>query len=150
MGTRRVQAPEAPYPQPTPRYSQLNESQFRQTVLRAFQDANFYLTSKTGTPAALASGDIDDLDIGDSDFLRLSGDAGVSDITGIAGGYKGRSIDIVNLTNSITLQHEDTASVATNRIITATGAAITLAVNDMAELLYDEVSARWRVKGTAV
>ena len=56
----------------------------------------------------------------------------------------------MTLAHALTLEHEDTASSTENRIITATGAAISLAANDMAELIYDEVSARWRVMGTAV
>ncbi|MEK0326903.1 MAG: hypothetical protein QQN63_14495, partial [Nitrosopumilus sp.] len=85
-------------------------------------DANFYLSAKTGTPAGLATGDVDNLDVGDSTFVRLSGNATpTTAVTGIAGGYKGRTLLIVNLTNTLTLDHEDTASTAGNRIITATG-----------------------------
>ncbi len=150
MGVRQ-QAPTAIFPRPQEQYEAEEESQFRQSVERAIQEVVGYLTdARTGTPAALASGDNDDYAIGVSDFLRLSANGAGSAITGLDEGRSGRKLVVVNLANTLTLEHEDAASAAENRIITATGAAISLAVNDMAELIYDEISARWRVMGTAV
>lgn len=150
MGVRQ-QAPTPIFPRPQERYRAEEEGQFRQSVQRAIQEVIGYLTdARTGTPATLGAGDNDDYAIGVSDFLRLSAHASNSAITGIAGAYSGRRIVIVNLANTLTLEHQDTASSTENRIITATGVAISLAVNDMAELIYDETSARWRVMGIAV
>lgn len=150
MGVRQ-QAPVPVFPRPPERYDSEEESQFRLSVVRAIQELLGYLTdAKTGTPAALALGDNNNYAIGVSDFLRLSANGGGSAVTGLAGAYSGRRLVLVNLANTLTLEHEDTASGADNRIITATGAAISLATNDMAELIYDETSARWRVMGTAV
>lgn len=149
----RPQAPLAVFPFPRERYDREDESQFRRAVQRALQDVVGFVTGgKTGTPAALAAGDNDDYSLGPvTDFLRLSADGGGSALTGFADGRGNRRLVIVNISaNTLTLEHEDAASVATNRVITATGAAITLAQNDVAEVLYDEVSTRWRVIGTSV
>ncbi|MEE8607963.1 MAG: hypothetical protein V3S55_10170 [Nitrospiraceae bacterium] len=150
MGVRQ-QAPVPVFPRPPDQYEFEEESQFRLSVERAVQEVIGYLTdARTGTPAALGVGDNNNYAIGVSDFLRLSANGGGSAITGLDSGRSGRRLVIVNLVNTLTLEHEDAASTAENRIITATGAAISLAANDMAELIYDEISARWRVKSTAV
>lgn len=150
MGVRQ-QAPTPVFPRPPERYEADEEAQFRLSVERAVQEVIGYLTdARTGTPAALGAGDNNNFGIGVSDFLRLSANGGGSAITGLQDGRSGRKLVVVNLANTLTLEHEDTASIAENRIITATGAAISLATNDMAELIYDETSARWRVKSTAV
>ena len=149
---RVQQAPIGVFPTPGPRYDPGEESQYRLSVQRNIQEAVGYLTeSSSGTPAALGAGDNDDYSIGAFvDFLRLLANGGGSAITGIDDGRTNRRLVVVNLANTLTLEHEDTASTAENRIITATGAAISLAANDMAELIYDDTSARWRVMGTAV
>ncbi len=150
MGVRRV-APVPVFPTAGERYVESNEAQFRLSVQRAYQELYRDLTdASTVTPAALASGDANNVDVNVADLVRFSANAGGSAVTGLVGGYSGRRIVLVNLANALTLEHEDTASTTENRIITATGAAITLAANDMAEVIYDEVSARWRVMGTAV
>ncbi len=149
----RQQAPVPVFPQPPERHDSNEQGQFRLSVEQAIQDVIGYLTDrKTGTPAALAAGDNDDYAIGAVvDFLRLAADGAGSALTGLDSGRVARRLVIVNISaNTLTLEHEDTASSANNRIITATGAAITLAQNDMAELIYDDTSSRWRVMGTAV
>ena len=150
MGVRQ-QAPIPVFPPPGVEYQQKEESQYRQTVQRAIQEVVGHLTdARTGTPA-LVGNDNNNFKIGVSDFIRVTAAfGGGSAITGIAGGYSGRRVVIVNLENTLTIEHQDTASTAENRIITATAAAITLVTNDMAELIYDEITARWRVMGTAV
>lgn len=78
--------------------------------------------------------------------IRATANASGSAITGIADGYNNRKLTITNISaNTLTLENEDTASTAANRILTGTGAAVTLAQNDTAMLYYDDVSDRWRV-----
>ncbi len=150
----RQQAPVPVFPRPPERYDSEEEAQYRLSVEQGIQDLIGYLTeSNTGTPATLAAGDINNYSIGAVvDFLRITADAGAgSALTGIADGRSNRRLVVVSLTaGPLLLEHEDTASTASNRIITATGSAITLVANDMAELIYDDTSARWRVMGTAV
>lgn len=76
---------------------------------------------------------------------RLSSDA-ARNITGIANGVEGRSLLIVNTgSQNIVLVNQSASSAAANRIITATGADVTLAADDSAMLVYDSTTARWRL-----
>lgn len=78
-------------------------------------------------------------------FFRLSSDA-ARNITGITGGVDGRVIRFVNVgANNIVLQNENVSSTAANRIITGTGADVTLAADDTSELQYDATTQRWRL-----
>jgi hypothetical protein len=74
---------------------------------------------------------------------RISSDA-ARNITGIAGGYSGRRLTLINVNgaaNTITLTAEDALSAAANRII----GGFAIAQNGVARLIYDDTSARWRV-----
>lgn len=78
-------------------------------------------------------------------IFRLSSNAS-RNITGFAGGVRGRTVTIINVgANSIVLQNQSVDSSTNNRIITGTGLALTLAVDNVATLTYDDVTARWRV-----
>ena len=78
-------------------------------------------------------------------ILRLDTDA-TRTITGLANGVNGRGLTILNVgSNNIVFTNEDVSSSASNRIITGTGASITMNPNDVLRLIYDDVSARWRV-----
>lgn len=76
---------------------------------------------------------------------RLSSDAS-RNITGIAGGLNGRLLYLVNVgANPIVLKNQDAGSADANKIITGTGADVTLAADGVAVLQYDSVTTRWRV-----
>ena len=86
---------------------------------------------------------------GRSLFYRLSSDASRT-ITGLnpAGGTNqdGELHYIINVgANNIILANESASSTAANRFTNVTGADITLAANEIAMLIYDNTSARWRV-----
>ncbi|HYE59427.1 MAG TPA: hypothetical protein VD948_13020 [Rhodothermales bacterium] len=123
-------------------YSQDNASFF-------FDDTNNRLRvtgiEHPATSPAQITADQNNYDPGAGYFFRLSSDAS-RNITGIAGGANGRKILLVNVgSNDIVLTNEDGASTAANRVITGTGASVTLAANDTAELIYDSTTARWRL-----
>lgn len=81
-----------------------------------------------------------------SSFWRLSSDA-TRTITGIANGYNGRFLTLWNVGSAnIILANESTSSTAVNRILTGTGADITLAPNEGVDLTYDATTQRWRVR----
>lgn len=53
---------------------------------------------------------------------------------------------IINVgANNIVLTHEDAASTAANRFLSTTGANLTLSANQMAWVIYDNTTQRWRV-----
>lgn len=93
------------------------------------------------------AGDNNDWAIEDyANTIRATANASGSAITGIASGYNNRKVTITNISaNTLTIENEDTASTAANRILTGTGVAVSLAQNDTANLYYDAVSDRWRV-----
>lgn len=97
--------------------------------------------------STLTAGDNDDFDAElYSKTLRITANASGSALTGIADGHPGREMLVVNISaNTLTLENEDTASTAVNRITSGTGAAITLDQNDTATLIYDDISSRWRI-----
>src|SRR5688572_2182430 len=75
---------------------------------------------------------------------RLSSDAS-RNITGISGGADGKQYVLANVGSfDIALTNDDASSSAANRIYTGTGATLTLAPNELVEMVYDSVSSRWR------
>lgn len=102
------------------------------------------------SPAALATGDNDDYsptNLASAIVLRLTGDAGGSNLTGIAGGSAGRTLVIFNVGSpDITVVHEDTGSAAPNRIVLPNStASVVIRDNGSMTLWYDAGSSRWRV-----
>lgn len=98
------------------------------------------------SPTQIA-GNVNDYETLAADILRLSTDAS-RNITGLAGGYDGRRLDLVNVgAQNIVLQNQNAGSAAANRVITGSGADITVGADDYVQLFYDGTTARWRVKG---
>lgn len=77
-------------------------------------------------------------------FQRIAASVAVN-VTGIALVTNGKHLILANVgAFTITLKHQDAASSAGNRIISATGADIPVPPNGYIELTYDELTARWR------
>ena len=79
--------------------------------------------------------------------LLIDADAlGPWTIQGIVNVQVGDAFYIVNTgANALLLGHQDGAAAAADRIISPTGAALTLAADEMAKLWYDPVATRWRI-----
>jgi hypothetical protein len=107
-----------------------------------------HFMSRPTTPSALSSGDNNNYAFTTGfHVLRLQANAAGSTITGIAGGYNGAEISIVNISaNNLTVANASTNSDEGNRILSGTGADIVLGQNDMITLWYDQSTPRWRVK----
>lgn len=79
-----------------------------------------------------------------STWQRWSSDA-ARDVTGIVAGQSGEEHVIINVGSfNIVLKHQVT-STAANQFLNSTGADITLAPNEAADIMYDATTARWRV-----
>lgn len=84
--------------------------------------------------------------------MRLSSDAS-RDITGIVVSHgtaitnaDGEWLQLINVgSNNIVLKNQDANSTAANRLLTSTGADVTLGANEVANLFYDATTSRWRV-----
>lgn len=81
-----------------------------------------------------------------SNTLRLSSDAS-RNITGLAGGEKGRVLILHNVgTQAIVLKSESASSTAANRFALASD--ITISASQAVTLQYDDTSSRWRAAAT--
>ena len=98
------------------------------------------------SPAAFAAqqNDYNPAGLADATILRLD-HTGAQTMTGIAGGFAGRILFIVNIgATNLTLSHESASSTAANRFDFTNGAAITLGADDRLILVYDSGISRWR------
>ena len=95
-------------------------------------------------PPAQVTANRDNYPLPDATVLRMSSDA-ARDITGFADGTDGRLLIILNTgAQNIVLKHQSGNSTAANRIVANSGADLTLAANQLALLIYDVTSKRWR------
>jgi hypothetical protein len=104
------------------------------------------IATRATSPAALAVGATNDYAIGAGTFFRVTPDAAGSAITGLTGGVDGKYITIINLgAGTLSFTNQDAGSSAANRIITSTGATVTLNTNGRTTLIYDATTLRWRM-----
>jgi hypothetical protein len=95
------------------------------------------------TPAQITANTAD-YTTGNGVFFRLSTDASRT-LSGISGGVDGKRLLIINVGSfPLVLAHENTGSIAVNRIISPTAADLTIAANGSIDLVYDATTARWR------
>jgi hypothetical protein len=108
----------------------------------AIEDVPFL---RENSPAQLTANQ-NDYDIGDRVLvLRMSSDASRT-ITGFQGGKRGRWFLLINVgAQNIVLANQSVSSVAANRILTGTGASLTIAGDNAVQMYYDSTTARWRV-----
>ena len=82
-------------------------------------------------------------------WARLSPAGGGSTITGFdaTAVQDGDTFKLTNIqgVDSVTLNHEDIASTAANRILSPTGANYVLGPGESCEIIYDATTARWRI-----
>lgn len=100
----------------------------------------------TGVQSDTSTGNVDAAPA-DRGMLRFTG-AGTVTLRGIAAptGTNAQLLSCINLTgNNLTINDNDSAASAANRIRTGTGANVTLPDNRCATLQYDPTSTRWRL-----
>lgn len=85
-------------------------------------------------------------EIGSNSLLRISTSAN-RNISGFITPSRGRLLTVVNVgsTNNLVLVHEGISAAAPNRILTHSGADITLGPGEAADLYYDDLVPRWRL-----
>jgi hypothetical protein len=114
-------------------------------------DVNGSFATRVGT-LALVNGRNDGIAIPAFALCRITGPTAAYQISGIANGVDGRRITLFNtVAQTLTLNNEDTNSLATARITTLTGANLALAATRIstASLIYDATALRWIVMGTS-
>jgi hypothetical protein len=110
--------------------------------------ANAYRT--LDTTMAQLTGNVNDYYVGLRGVVRLSSDAS-RNITGFTSqigstNQNGRWMTLINVgAQNIVIQNQNASSTTTNRIITGTGADVTMAADATLTLWYDGTTGRWRV-----
>lgn len=78
--------------------------------------------------------------------FRATATGGAQDVTGFANVKAGRGITFLNVgANNLVLRNQNAGSTAENRIITGTGASVTIQPDRSAFLVYDGTTVRWRL-----
>ena len=91
------------------------------------------------------TGTQDDLAYDDADFLRAANAAPLT-LTGLLAGVPGQRLVVVATeTDSVTFLHQSASSAAANRILSYTGADVTITEDTAALLEYDGAEDRWRL-----
>jgi len=94
-----------------------------------------------------STGNVDALTTVGLTQVRLTGASAVT-LRGIDDGSLARQVTVMNVTGSpLIVQDEAVAAAAADRIVTGTGASITIEDGGSVFLEYDSVSSRWRVIG---
>ena len=125
-------------------FSRTIDSQTIVNVRQTTQTIADQSISDVVTPPAIASTQ-NNYSLGEGKKFRLSTSGGAQIITGFANVQPGREIFLYNVgANNITLNNQDAGSSAENRIITGTGAAVVVAPDGSAVLVYDNITLRWR------
>ncbi len=102
------------------------------------------------TPSTITTGqnDYSPTGLSTATVLRVAGDVGYRQITGLAGGADGRVLILYNVGSvPIDLPHESTSSTAANRFTFADSSSYQLRAAESLTLWYDGTSSRWRPVG---
>ena len=114
--------------------------------LIAWGDGGFNLKEVT---LAQITANQNDYELGIGSMFRLSSDASRT-ITGLQGGTAGEGIVLINVGSfDIVLANQSASSGSINRIITGTGANLTIGTGESAMLFYDNTTERWRVQSVS-
>jgi hypothetical protein len=89
-----------------------------------------------------------------NDVFYLTSSGSSRAVTGFAEGFNGREIAVFNANANgsglnVALNHEASESLAENRILSPTGANVTLLPSQSARLIYDAGIDRWRIVGVS-
>lgn len=93
------------------------------------------------------TGNIDDLDFGNVELIRMN-NASLATIRGLRAGYPGQQVTIVSIgAGQVSLAHQNAGSAATYRLINTVTSGITplAAGKGVATYSYDITTARWRL-----
>ena len=88
------------------------------------------------------------IDVGDNLYVRISGPTGAFSISGIAAGINGKRVVLYNSTAFDMTITNDATSTAANRILTLTGADVTLTGVSVATFVYNLTDTRWIMVGS--
>lgn len=83
--------------------------------------------------------------VGPAQWIRVTPATSDRTVTGIANGKTGKELMLTNVgANNLIVAHESGSSTAANRVVTQSGANVTVAPNGTLHLRYDATTSRWR------
>ncbi|HZK76647.1 MAG TPA: hypothetical protein VFD13_07040 [Candidatus Kapabacteria bacterium] len=108
-----------------------------------------FATRQTGYTAS--NGANNDISIGTSSFVRLTGPTAAYSVTGIAGGVDGKWLTLFNsTTQQITISNESASSIAANRIWTLNSTGdVVINGKGALRMIYSSADSRWLVFATS-
>lgn len=99
---------------------------------------------KTGSVSLANGANVNVANIATYNFIRIVGPTGAYSISGISAGADGEYITLFNTVNqTLTITNQGSGSTAGNRIITGTGADVTLTQYQSITLTYSATDTRW-------
>ena len=106
---------------------------------------NALTTTESTVALSVSTDNLTPTDLASASTFRLNPSLAVN-LTGFAGGFlSSRVVALMNVgAYAITIKHESTSSLASNRFSLAGGADYTLAPNSVALFFYDVTGQRWR------
>ncbi len=85
-------------------------------------------------------------DVGSATIAKISAIGVTRSIRGFTGGENNRVLIVINVgSNDITLNHQSALSNSSNRMLSNTGADVTITPDKMALLIYDSLINKWRL-----
>jgi hypothetical protein len=96
------------------------------------------------------SGNTDNLSIGNSTFIRITGPSANYEITGFAGGVDGKILIVANNTSSsVKFKYADGGSLVANQLILYNSADVTVAQNGGVIFIYSAAISKWIMIGNS-
>lgn len=89
-------------------------------------------------------GNIDDLDFGDATVIRMN-NASLATIRGLKAGTDGQTVTIISVNAQVDLAHQNTSSLAANRLLNLAASAPSSLNIGSVTYVYDITTARWRM-----
>lgn len=112
---------------------------------KVMMDIKGGLATRSGV-ITLSNGTNNNVYIGDTSYIRLSGLTGAATITGFRNGYDGKMLTVFNTTPYVvTFAHQSSSSIDTTRILNVIGQGGNVAIQDsgIVDLRYDGTMSRW-------
>jgi hypothetical protein len=130
-----------------PKFDQRNEQHTRSSVETRLRSSESLLDNEVRLFKAdftLANGANSNLELPNvARWLRITGPSGAFSVSGFADGYEGKRLILFNPTAFSMTITNDATSTAANRILTLSGADLTLVGQSLAAFIYSVDSLRW-------
>jgi hypothetical protein len=127
---------------------EINDISGLQTALNGKQAAGNYI--KLVWELRAIDGATHNYAAGSANMLLISA-SNSAQITGFAGGTSSSWLRIINASSApLILAHQNSGSIAANRLIIPAGVNYTLGENEEALAIYDPISTRWRITTSCV